>query len=288
MFLPYSLTGMRLFDNPSTIEADETTPYVNLSYAFTDNISVFGTYSEGFKTGGVTQRIADVLDGLAPDAQLPGFKPEFVNAYEIGLKSILAGNTLRLNAAVFFNEYEDLQVQVLQPGKVSVINDNAAEAEVLGAEADFEWLATDAFKINGGVGWMDGEYTRLEPEAQAFGITLDSKLVNTPEWTTYLSASYEIPVGAWFLTPRVDWSYSSEMFKDTRNTQLIKLDDLHLLNAALRLANRDQSWVLTLRGDNLTDETYLLSGGNFADFGVIDAMYDRGIQWRFTVDYRYR
>ena len=43
----YGLTGTRLFTNPTTIKSDETTPYANLAYAFTDTLNVFFTYSEG-------------------------------------------------------------------------------------------------------------------------------------------------------------------------------------------------------------------------------------------------
>lgn len=285
---PGALTGMVLYPDETTIKSSDTTPYLNLAWDVSDNVSLFATYSEAFKTGGVTQRIADVLPGLEPDAELPRFEPEYVKAYEIGLKSTLAENTLRLNGALFLNKYEDLQVQVFRDASLSVINDNAAESEVLGVEVDFEWLATDALSLYGTLGWMDAEYTELDPDAEAFGITLDHELVNTPEYTANLSASYEISLGDWLLTPRLDWNYRSEMFKDTRNSELIKADELRLWNAAVQLSSPDESLVGTFRVDNLTGENYLLSGGNFSEFGTISGMFDRGRQWSFTLEYNFR
>ena len=59
----------------------ETTPYLNLAYKWTEHVMTYATYSEGFKSGGFTQRV------FPPLPATPSFRPEFVDSYEVGRRS---------------------------------------------------------------------------------------------------------------------------------------------------------------------------------------------------------
>jgi iron complex outermembrane receptor protein len=53
------------------IEISEFTPMVNLSYDLNDDLMVYLSYSEGFKSGGFTQRVFPrLLQGSPPQQGL--------------------------------------------------------------------------------------------------------------------------------------------------------------------------------------------------------------------------
>ena len=79
----------------------ENTPMVSISYSLTDDRHVYGTYSEGFKVGGFTQRI------FPPEPSLPAFGPEYVDSIEAGIKAEFFDNSLRANFAVYSADYSD-------------------------------------------------------------------------------------------------------------------------------------------------------------------------------------
>ena len=91
----------------------------NLAFDLSDRTMIYLTYSEGFKSGGFTQRVfPPVVAGFTappgtPDIDLiPTYEPEFVEVIEAGIKLDLLDGRLRINGAVFQTDYEELQVQV--------------------------------------------------------------------------------------------------------------------------------------------------------------------------------
>ena len=89
-------------------------PHFNVAYQVRRDVLAYATYSEGYKSGGFTQRIfpAQVL--------VPDFDPEFVKVVELGLKSELFDRRLRLNAAAFHTDYDDMQVMVHSEGGIGI------------------------------------------------------------------------------------------------------------------------------------------------------------------------
>jgi iron complex outermembrane receptor protein len=179
---------------------------VNLSYQWTENLLGYFTYSEGYKSGGFNQR------AFPPLPEPPAFGPEFVEVYEGGLKLTALEDRLRVNAAIFFSDYTDLQVNVrlLQFGGATNGIQNAGEAEIFGAELEVAWLPVEGLLLEGGSGHLDAEYTKIDPAAVE--VTLDKALPNTPEWSANASMSYTWALFDWgTLTPRADWSYRTQV-----------------------------------------------------------------------------
>ncbi len=177
-----SFGGAPLLPNvEATTGGSEFTPAVTLQYAFTDDINGYFTYSKGFKGGGYTQRIGPPgirpAPGQDPREVIPTFKPEFAENFEVGFKSELFNRRVRLNGAVFYTDYTDLQINV-RIGFVPTVR-NAGDVELYGGELEFEALATDWLRLNGGLGYVSHEFERVG--ADAVGITIDSKLPNAPE-----------------------------------------------------------------------------------------------------------
>ena len=264
---------------------DDWTPHINLAYKWTDDLLTYVSYSEGFKSGGFVQRV------FPPKVEVPSFEPETAKVYELGFKLLGLDDRLRLNGAVFFTDYEDLQIEVNDG--IAPVTRNAAEAEITGFELELTAVPSANWLIQAGVGYLDAEYTRLDP-SQNFTtdlreITLNSKLVNAPEWTTNVGIQYTTTFGGGGqLIPRVDWAYTSEVFKDALNYPELRQDDYHLVDAYLTYIAPQGSWEAALFATNLTDEKYITSGfANGLTQGRISANVARLRQWGLSLIYRF-
>lgn len=271
---------------PSTegqVAGEEVDPYINFSYQWTDSLMTYISYSEGFKGGGFTQR------AFPPRTDVPDFEPEFVKTYETGLKSDWFDSRLRLNGAIFFTDYTDLQVNVDEtslgrPGEIGVITRNAAEAEIFGFELELLAVPAEGWLIEAGVGYLDAEYSKVSGLAKDAGLTENHELVNTPEWSISSAISYRFELnGLGFLTPRIDYSYTSEIQNNALNTPLLERDSVELVNISLTFEDNEDKWSAVLAVHNLTDETYLVTGNDDPGSGIIEGVYSMPRAWSFKL-----
>lgn len=255
-------------------DAEDVSALVSLAYDWTDDLMTYATYSQGFRSGGFTQRV------FPPRGTVPSFEPEFVDTYEIGAKATMLDARLRLNAAAFLTDYRDLQVNVLDGAATTT--QNAAAAEISGFEVEVVVVPIEGLLLEAGIGHLDAKYTRVSTIAL---LDIDDKLVNTPEWSGALGMSYEFAVGdLGHFTPRVDWAYRSAVYNDAPNTPLIRQEGYGLLNASLRFESRDRRTAATLSGRNLLNEEYITSA--FADLrtqGIAEATYGRPAEWALSL-----
>ncbi len=252
------------------------TPMINLAYQWTEGLMTYATFSQGFKSGGFTQRIFPAL------AAVPSFNPETVNVYEAGFKYSGLEGRMRLNGSAYYTDYTNLQVTV-QIG-VAPTTQNAAEAEIKGFELEMQLIPVERMQLDLGIGYIDAKYTALDN--QVVGISLDSKLPGTSEWTLNGALSYVLDMGnSGTITPRLDWSYRSEFFFDANNT--MNEDGYHLLNASM-MYDYDDSWRITFFVKNLTNKTYLTHGEsilNPAGFALVTPSRKR--EWGLTLSTRF-
>ncbi|WP_278069450.1 TonB-dependent receptor [Brevundimonas sanguinis] len=262
------------------IATDEFTPLVSLAYHWSPDVMTYLSFSRGYKSGGYEQR-------LAPGTpEVPRFNPEYVDAYEFGVKATLLDRSMQVGAAVFHSTYSDMQISVVDG--VSPTITNAGDATLQGAEVELNWRPAQGLNINAFAGYLDASYDSLSPRALVSGITLASRLPNTSEWQYGGSISYEMPLGSSFtITPHVDWSYRSSMDLDSANEALLHQPGYSLVNAAVTLAPVGQRWALSVSGRNLTDETYLVSGIAQYNIGEIEGQYARPREWAATLKYRF-
>ncbi|MCR9106195.1 MAG: TonB-dependent receptor [Gammaproteobacteria bacterium] len=270
------------------IEIDEFTPLANLSFDVTDDIMLYISYSEGFKSGGFTQRVfPPIVAGFTappgtPDIDLiPTYDPEFVEAYELGVKSTLMDGRLRLNAATFYTDYEDIQVQVFN--SVAPVTENIGAASITGFELEAQAAPGDGWLLEATFSYLDAEYDSIETELTLIGE--DFKFERVPEYAGSLGVSKEfnLPDDSGSLIFRVDWSYRDETYNDAYNTELLKQDAYDLWNASARWTSVDGDWSVLFSGRNLADEEYLVTGVYGTAFQSFEGNYDRGRQWLFEI-----
>lgn len=255
--------------------ANRLTPMVNLAYQWTPDVMTYATFSQGYKSGGFTQRI------FPPESSMPTFKPEKVNAYEAGIKLTTLDRKLRLNIAGFYTDYSEIQLLVdgTPYGRLGPFYINAGDAEIKGFEAEATLAPGGGWLITGTAGLTDAKYTKLN---NTVGLTLDSKFNYVPKWTLSGAIQKEIELGgAGSLTPRVDWTYRSGTFNNINglNDPDLYQPAFSLFNANIRWEDVDGTYGLQFGVDNIADKNFQAFGNFQQSFGTKSASYDRGRQW---------
>lgn len=242
-------TTIPISDDKQSFE--KVTFRLSLDQKLNDDVLAYASFNRGFKTGG--------FNLLSPGA--PGYLPETLDAYEIGLKTQLFDRQVRFNAAAFYYDYQNIQAAVPRPGGTDVTN--GPKAKVLGAEFDFEARVTPAFTLSGGVTVLDTKYTFYPnaPFISADGVLTSgdakgNKLLGASPITASLTASYEIDTGFGRITPAVAASYNDGyyFYSDNRLAQ----PSYVIVNPSVTWRSRDDRYGVKVFAKNLLDETYYL------------------------------
>jgi len=182
---------------------------------------------------------------------------------------MLANGSVILNGSAFFYDYTDLQVSKLE-NNAGVIT-NAADATIFGAEVELLAQATDRWRFNVGLSFLNAEFDQFlteDPSNPQLGtIDLDgNNLPRSPEFSANVGTDYTVPVGtSGDLSFRVDYQYQDESFFTTFNRQLSAQDAFSLLNARVSYIKNDGSWGIAAFIRNALDEDYFL---NILESGV--------------------
>ncbi|WP_225011016.1 TonB-dependent receptor [Novosphingobium percolationis] len=260
-------------------KAKEWTPAVSVNYQFTNDIMGYASYSKGFKNGGFSQRI------FPGELVTPAFTPEFVESYEVGLKTELFDRRLRMNLAVFQSDYSDIQI-VVNEGIAPKVR-NAGEGRIKGFEIEGQAAPTDWLRIDYGVGYLDAYYRTVSPTA--FPVNLNSKFAFVPEWTATVAANatvYEGDKGKVVL--RGDWYHQSGTFKDAVNSPQLYQPAYSVFGAGASYTDPSNHVTVTAGVTNIGDKRYIQGG--YVDLnvgGVAEATYSRPREWFLKVAYKY-
>jgi iron complex outermembrane recepter protein len=258
---PHPLLGALVNYNVS-YKGDHTDYRAAIDWQFTDNMMLYGQVSTGYKGGGVNPRPFFTTQAVP-------YQPEELDAIEIGFKSMLADNRLRLNAATFKNDFQDLQLTLTRcdafspfPGAPCAMSANVGDAEITGVEIEAEFRPIDQLSIDMSFGFLDFKYTRVDPLTF---VSLDMTTVYTPDEERSLGIQYEFDLAnGGKLTPRLDYNYRSEIQTAAINqpstaqptAPSTELDDLALWNFRLNWDSPTEVWSAALTIANLTDEFY--------------------------------
>jgi iron complex outermembrane receptor protein len=211
---------------------DETTWKFGLDYRINDDILTYLSYSEGFRSGGFNGRNSDP-ENIGP------FDPEYVDNWELGMKADFFDQTLRVNLAAFYNEYDDKQEEVIEFSELSGSNTvvrNASSVEIKGFEAEVSWLAFEGLLINANAGYLDASYDEYVADLTGDGIETDNsdlELRRVPDWTGGVNATYTIPVGPGELSFYGSYRYTDRYHVDVNNDPRGYLDEQKIVDAII-------------------------------------------------------
>ncbi len=240
------------------IESTELTGKLGIDYNLSDDILLYANYSRGYKAG--------VWNGFwaASPGDHSSAEPEFIDAYEVGFKSTLLSQRLRLNAAAYLYDYKDQQLFAdLPDGRFTIFN--AGSADVQGAEVEINWLVTPNFELRGGVGYTDANISAsvglLDFE--------DAQPANTPEYTYNILARYSLDIGQSYSGYiQTDYSYQDDVFFSVDNLEAISQDGYGLLGFRAGFES-DQGWEVSAWVKNAEDELYFTEILTSGSAGVV-------------------
>ena len=198
--------------------------------------------------------------------------PETLDSYELGVKTALASNRVRLSSALFYYDFKDLQVSRGGAGAF-ITTENAASGTVRGLEVDVDAALTPDLRLEAGLALVDSaskDYTAgvLVPlTAPPYGSTplaggLDVRghsLLRSPDEAARVGLRYERPLPKGRIPVSVEYSYKGAYYFDfaaVAATEWLQQDAYGVLNARVAYASADDGWELGLWGANLTDESY--------------------------------
>ena len=240
---------------------DEVGYKLGLDYQLNDDIMVYGYYAHGFKSGGFTGRIA-VAQDIGP------FDPEYLDTWELGFKADLLDRRLRANFAVFYNEYEDMQVtqNVTYPsGANSASVQNAGEAHSSGAELELTAFVSDNLSFNLAAAYLDSQYDEYDttsPDPVTGELVTTSfagnPLMNAPQWSGNASVNYTLPVANGETDFFLQVTHSSDKISNYTAFPQERVSEITLVNANITWQPASQQWSMGVYGRNLMDKEYFV------------------------------
>lgn len=258
-----------LFANRNThqeLDEDEWSGTLKAAYRWNDTVMTYLSGARGYKAGGFnldrvqsSNGTTSGAAGIVPvtDTSFPG---EFVDSYELGAKTTWLDGNLLLNGALFWQDYEDFQLNSFL-GTTFVVR-SVPEVTSRGVDVDLQWqTGLEGLLVQGGLTYADTEYgDDALPDADLF-LLPGSRLSFAPLWSGSAAATYEVDVFDSLVARfNIAAKYASE-YNTGSDLDPQKLQDAYtVVNARIGLGSRDRSWMLELWAQNLTDEEYIQVG----------------------------
>ncbi|GAA0376289.1 TonB-dependent receptor [Bowmanella denitrificans] len=272
----YSPTGF-------TAEQDWSnfSPKLTVDYKLSGDHMLYASASRGFKSGGFNGRLTSFAQP---------FDPETLWSYEIGSKSLLNNNNIRLNLAAFYNDYKNFQLSrfSIDPDSGAFLSlfENAGKATIYGAELEFSAVLSDALTLNINAGYLGGGYDELVGDFGA-EISDQRELVNAPKWNGRVALDYWLDLDSGSLTMSLSSSYRSKTYLTVSSSEVLAQPGYALLDMSVTYLTDDEQWQLSLYGNNLTDKRYRQHGFDLsASPGVQLGYY--GAPRTFGINLKYR
>ncbi|ARN73814.1 TonB-dependent receptor [Oceanicoccus sagamiensis] len=154
---------------------------IHLSYAASDDMNVYFSIAEGFRSGGFNP----------PESSgSVSYGPEELLTYELGTKAAWLDDRLTTEFAIYFSEYDDFQSDAFDPDDLTlVLLQNSGTAEIQGIEWDVRWAMNPDLTVGFNGNITDAEFTSLNS-----GVT--DKVVGDPlnlvaEYSYSFTADYQ-------------------------------------------------------------------------------------------------
>ncbi len=229
----------------SKFSGNDGTLKLNLAYNFSDDVMAYATFAEGYRPGGTNR---------APGVGQT-YEPDFLTSYELGMKSTLLDGRWRLNGALYFMEWDDIQIGFFNPD-ISLLGlvDNVGQAESRGIEVDSTFLVTEKLEFVLSYAYNKAELTEdyfRAPGEPASAID-GQDLPFTPDSKYTITGRYGFELLGLQSTAQLNYAYTDAMWNDIFLSNREKMDSYGLLNASLRVEGN--GWHASLFAENLTDK----------------------------------
>jgi outer membrane receptor protein involved in Fe transport len=231
------------------------------AYRFNDSVMAYASAARGYKAGGFNLDRVQSNSGLSSGTSgiVPvndtSFPAEFVDSYELGMKTTWLGGNLLLNGTLFHQEYSDFQLNSFLG--TSFVVRSIPKVTSQGLDAELLWQR-DGLMLQAGLTYADTEYGNDPLPDADLALLPGSRTSFAPEWSATASVGYEWAVGgnlraSAYLGAKYMSEYNTGSDLDPEKLQ----DGYALLNARVTLGRRDGRWDVELWAQNLTDAEYV-------------------------------
>ena len=227
----------------------------NISYTVNDDIMVYGTWSEGYRPGGLNRAINTSIGA--------DYDPDFLTSIEVGAKTVLMDGRLRLNAAIYTQEWDDFQLSKIDTSVSPLaLTDNVGNATSDGIEIDGEFQVASGWNVNFGLSYIQAE---LSDDYWVNPLNIGVSEPNAPKGTDLP----RVPDLKWNVSTRYNFlvkdndtfvqaSYTSTgesynlLYRNSATRDRVKQDSYEVLNLAFGVET--DSWSAEIFVANATDE----------------------------------
>lgn len=289
ILLAATRTNPANFANPRRVDR-KWMPSVNVKYNLSSDVMTYASFSKGFKAGGYSFVGTDVFD------------PEYVNAYELGLKARWLDRRVMTNIAAFRSDYRDLQeAQNIQTIAGSVLTiSNAAQSRAQGIEFETQVQVTDEVSLFGNVAYLRSKYRNftnascnpLQLAIQPVGCVQNlSGHVRpyAPDWSGSAGIDYTRPVADNLkLNANALVYFTGKYFNQSAMGDMVLQRGFAKVDARVGLGTLDGKWEGAIIAKNIFDKT-TAAFMNYASgsAGSSAVIIDRPRSIAFQVNYRF-
>jgi iron complex outermembrane receptor protein len=229
---------------------DAWQPKFTLRYRPTDDMTVYGGYSRGFRSGGFNQ------SGVGEAVPEPGvedlFEEQIADTWEAGVKGVFGGGKYTTSLSVYYTDFENAYFFFFDPTTSTQNLGGIPEVEYVGFELEGSAQINEYLSGYFGLGYTDSDITEAADPADEGN---QAPLVT--EYTVNLGGTWRYPLniglGDTELVARLDYQRMGDTWWDPGN--ISKRSPVDLVDLRVGLEALD-NWSITLWARNLTDEEY--------------------------------
>jgi iron complex outermembrane recepter protein len=281
---------------PQNVSDEQVSGDISLLYRVSNLFNIYGRYARGFRAPTIQGR--DIAFFSTPSVA----DSETIDSFEVGFKSDLADNRVRLNGAVFYYEVKDMQLSAIGGGGNFVQLVNADKGTGMGFEIDGEFLITDRLLVTAGYSYVDTEIQDDQLTVRACGSAPDNALTpaidpippfctvqdpfdlnaaqaridgnpfpQAPEYIATITARYGLPVGdsgEFFIY--TDWAFQGETNFFIYESAEYKTDSTYEGGLRIGYSMNDGQYEVAVFGRNITDEENPKGGIDFNNLTGFD------------------
>ena len=285
----YGTLSYGLTDGNFKSNEDGIIPKIALKHNISDDIMIYGSYSEGYRPSGVNRPRPNSSGFSVPET----YDPDYLDSLEIGFKSTLGDGQLILNGAYYMMDWTNYQTSTYNTDITSVAyTENVGNAEINGFELNALYAFNDSTDISFYINRMDpklsDDYYYVSGE---LGANAGNRLAGMPKLSYYMSLDKDLTLMGKPAFLILDYSYTGLRYTSYENGAY-RLPEYAIANLRAGFDNDNTSIELYI--SNLTDEDGYLS--RYDDFSAVGSSGYSGFGVRRTgtkprvlgVRFRYR
>lgn len=253
-----------------TIDYGDYAARLQLNMRAGEDMLWFLSWNRGIKGGNWTAAAAVSIDELRHDE-------EVLNSFELGVKSTFADGAARLNATVFYYDYQDYQAFSLTGLTPQVTNSDATAS---GGEIEFFWSPGNGWDVIFGAAFLNSEVDFVPAVFPGTG-TVNAEFPQAPSTSINGLVRKAWDAGDGQVAIQLDANWNADQWMEGTNSLVSKQDAYNVANASFTYST--DRWSASAWVKNVTDENYLLYNLDLGLAGFIEQVYAPPRQWGVTV-----